>query len=79
MYQIREFIQRNPVRVAAVVSSIVALFLPVFAPDLPVDHAVVFVLAALGLGEYAQRVEDRKTDEAVHTNAALRKSFPRKK
>jgi hypothetical protein len=73
MYQIREFIERNPVRVAAVVSSIVALFLPVFAPDLPVDQAVIFVLAALGLGEYAQRVEDRKTDKA------LRKSPPRKK
>jgi hypothetical protein len=73
MYQIREFIERNPVRVAAVVSSIVALFLPVVAPDLPVDQAVIFVLAALGLGEYAQRVEDRKTDEA------LRKSPPRKK
>ena len=73
MYQIREFIERNPVRVAAVVSSIVALFLPVFAPDLPVDQAVIFVLAALGLGEYAQRIEDRKTDKA------LRKSPPRKK
>lgn len=64
MRKVREFVRRNPVRVAAVVSSVVALLLPMVAPDLPVDSAVVFVLAALGLGEYAQRVEDRKTLDA---------------
>ena len=67
MSKVRAFIRKNPVRVSAVVSSVVALLLPVVAPDLPVDSAVVFVLAALGLGEYAQRVEDRKTDEAYYT------------
>lgn len=62
--KIRAFIERNPVRVAAFVSSAVALFLPMIAPDMPVDQVVVFILAALGLGEFAQRVENRKTEQA---------------
>jgi len=71
--KITDFIRRNPVRVAAVVSSLVALLLPIVAPDLPVDQAVVFVLAALGFGEYAQRVEDKKTLEAWEQPAPRRK------
>lgn len=62
--KIRAFIRKHPARVAAVVSSIVALAVNVYAPELPVDQAVIFVLAALGLGEYAQRVENTKTQEA---------------
>lgn len=64
MSRINEFVRKNPVRIAAVVSSLVALIVPIISPDLPVDAAVVFVLAALGLGEYAQRVENRKTTDA---------------
>jgi len=71
--KITDFIRRNPVRVAAVVSSLVALLLPIVAPDLPVDQAVVFVLAALGFGEYAQRVEDKKMLEAWEQPAPRRK------
>lgn len=65
MRKIRAFIRKHPARVAAFVASAVALGINAFAPDLPVDQAVVFVLAALGLGEYAQRVENAKTDEAA--------------
>lgn len=63
--KIQAFIRKHPARVAAVVSSIVALAVNVYAPDLPVDQAVIFVLAALGLGEYAQRVENTKTAQAA--------------
>lgn len=66
MSAVREFVRRNPARVAAFVSSAVALIVSAVSPDMPVDQAVVFVLAALGLGEYAQRTEDRKTDAALH-------------
>lgn len=62
--KIRAFIRKHPARVAAFVASAVALAVNALAPDLPVDQAVVFVLAALGLGEYAQRVENNKTKEA---------------
>jgi hypothetical protein len=65
--KLREFVRENPARIAALVSSVVALVVTALLPDLPVDEAVVFVLAALGLGEYAQRVENAKTEEALHT------------
>lgn len=64
MSHIRKFIRKHPARVAAFVASAVALAMNALAPDLPVDQAVIFVLAALGLGEYAQRVENTKTQEA---------------
>lgn len=65
MKTIRRFIRKHPARVAAFVASAVALLMNAYAPDLPVDQAVIFVLAALGLGEYAQRVENAKTQEAA--------------
>lgn len=65
MKTLKAFIRKHPARVAAFVASAVALGVNAFAPDLPVDQAVVFVLAALGLGEYAQRVENAKTTEAA--------------
>lgn len=61
MSKVKRFIERNPVRVAACVSSLVAVALAVVNPEIPVDPAVVFVLSALGLGEYAQRKENSKT------------------
>lgn len=64
----KAFIHKNPARVAALVSSLVALIITSITPDLPVEQAVVFVLSALGLGEYAQRVENTKTEDALYTN-----------
>lgn len=64
MKKFKAFVQKHPARVAAVVSSVVALLVSALFPDLPVDNAVVFVLAALGLGEYAQRAENAKTEAA---------------
>ena len=67
MEKIKGFIYNNPVRVAAFVSSTVALVVAFFVPDIPVEPAVAFVLSALGLGEFAQRAENNKTDEALFT------------
>lgn len=64
----KEFIHRNPVRVAAFVSSLVALVVSAISPDLPVEQAVILVLSFLGLGEYAQRVENEKTLTALYTD-----------
>jgi hypothetical protein len=36
-------------------------------PDAPTEPAIAFVLSALGLGEFAQRAENNKTDEALFT------------
>ena len=67
MEKIKGFIYNNPVRVAAFVSSTVALVVAFVVPDVPVEPAVAFVLSALGLGEFAQRAENNKTDEALFT------------
>jgi hypothetical protein len=64
--RLKGFAHRNPVRVTAWISASVALLLTVLAPDLPVEPVVIFVLSSLGLGEYAQRVEDKKTVEALY-------------
>ena len=68
MEKLKAFAHKNPVRVAAFVSSTVALFVAALVPDMPTEAAVAFVLSALGLGEYAQRVEDKKTEEALYTD-----------
>jgi hypothetical protein len=66
--KIQSFIHRNPVRVAAFVSSTVALVVSLLLPDVPVEAAVAFVLSSLGLGEYAQRAENKKTEIALYTD-----------
>lgn len=65
MSRLKLFVERNPVRVAAWVSSTVAIVLAVVAPDVPVEPVTIFVLSSLGLGEYAQRVENAKTEAAL--------------
>jgi hypothetical protein len=67
MQKLKDFTYNNPVRVAAFVSSAVALLIALVVPDAPTEPAIAFVLSALGLGEYAQRAENRKTDEALFT------------
>jgi hypothetical protein len=66
--KIQSFIHRNPVRVAAFVSSTVALIVSIVLPEVPVEAAVAFVLSSLGLGEYAQRAENKKTEIALYTD-----------
>lgn len=68
MEKLKAFVHRNPARVAAFVSSAVALIVSAVSPDMPVEAAVAFVLSALGLGEYAQRVENQKTEIALYTD-----------
>ena len=67
MEKLKSFAHKNPARLAAFVSSTVALFMAAVLPDMPVEAAVAFVLSALGLGEYAQRVENEKTEVALYT------------
>ena len=67
MQKLKDFAYNNPVRVAAFVSSAVALIVSFVVPDVPTEPAIAFVLSALGLGEFAQRAENKKTDEALFT------------
>lgn len=68
MSKLKAFAHRNPARIAAFVSSAVALIVAALAPEMPTEAAVAFVLSALGLGEYAQRVENQKTEIALYTD-----------
>jgi hypothetical protein len=63
----KKFLKENPTRVAAFVSSAVALVVAFLFPEVPTEAAVAFVLSALGLGEFAQRAENKMWDEALHT------------
>lgn len=65
MRKVKAFIHNNPVRVAAFISSAIALIVAFVVPDVPTEPAIAFVLSALGLGEFAQRAEDKKTAEAL--------------
>lgn len=67
MMKLKTFLKENPTRVAAFVSSAVALVVAFAFPDVPTEAAVAFVLSALGLGEFAQRAENKMWDEALHT------------
>ena len=68
MEKIKSLVHRNPARVAAFVSSAVALIVSYVSPDIPVEQAVIFILSSLGLGEYAQRIENDKTEAALWTD-----------
>lgn len=68
MEKFKSFLHKNPARVAAFVSSAVALIVSALSPEMPTEAAVAFVLSALGLGEYAQRVENEKTTMALYTD-----------
>jgi hypothetical protein len=62
MERLRTFARNNPVRVQAFVTS--ALLLAASVWDVPAEALATFVLAALGLGEFTQRVENLKTAQA---------------
>lgn len=64
----KDLIRKHPVRITAFVSSAVALVVALVNPDLPAEQAIIFVLSVLGLGEYAQRIENEKTVDALYTD-----------
>jgi hypothetical protein len=63
----KTFVKENPTRIAAFVSASVALAVSFLFPEVPTEAAVAFVLSALGLGEFAQRQENKMWDEALAT------------
>lgn len=67
---LKAWIHRNPARIAAFVTSAVAVALSQLKSDLPADAVTILVLSALGLGEFAQRREDAKTAAALEMDPA---------
>lgn len=69
MMKFKEFLRDNPTRIAAFVSASVAIVVAFLFPEVPVEAATAFVLSALGLGEFAQRKENKLWEEAKATPA----------
>ncbi|MES9589950.1 hypothetical protein ABWK57_13975 [Streptomyces sp. NPDC094045] len=59
------FLRAHSVRIVAALAALVPLLVTLF-PDVDWYGLVPIVAALLGAGEVAQRVEDRKTREALH-------------
>lgn len=62
-----KFYFKNPAAVAAFVQTAVAL-VAVYVKDLPTETLTAFILAALGIGIHAQKVENSKTTAALFTD-----------
>lgn len=68
MKWLKNFVHKHPARVAAWVSSTVAIVATAVGTDIPLTVLTTFVLSSLGLGEFAQRVENGKTETALWTD-----------
>lgn len=61
----RAYIKRNPARVYAFCFALAAFAARLY-PSIPVEAVVVVFLAFLGIGNGVQRLEDKKTLEALY-------------
>ena len=66
------FIEKAPARWAAFVQAFVAL-VAVYVDGLPQEAIVALILAAAGLGEVAQKIEDSKTYDAFLVDPEVKK------
>ncbi|MGW2539305.1 hypothetical protein ACWC5I_00135 [Kitasatospora sp. NPDC001574] len=64
------FISTHAVRVVAAVAALVPLLMTWY-PHIPWEALVAAAAALLGVGEIAQRAEDRKTLAALHETSPL--------
>lgn len=65
MEKLRELVYRNPVRVQAFIMAGL-LLIASYVADFPTEIVATLIFAALGLGEYGQRIENVKTIDALH-------------
>jgi hypothetical protein len=72
---IKDFAKKNPARTYGYVVALGAYFAKT-VPAFPQDLFMLFIMGALGLGESVQRVEDKKTEEALYTEVP--KKTPKK-
>lgn len=65
--RIAKYTRRNPARISGYLSAIVLYFNKHF-PDFPIDIAIPSVMLIIGMGESAQKLEHKKTIEALYTH-----------
>lgn len=68
MKRLKDFLHRNPARVAAFVTATVTLVVAFVFPHMDPAPFVLIITTMLGLGEYAQRTENKKTEAALWTD-----------
>lgn len=73
---LKAFAHRNPARIAALITSLVAVLVAGLKSDLPADALAILILSSLGLGEFAQRTENKKTQDALETDPAELEDAP---
>lgn len=61
------YTKRNPAKIAGYISALILYFNKHF-PHLPIDIIIPSVMIMIGMGESAQKVEDKKTIEALYTS-----------
>jgi hypothetical protein len=61
------FGRKNPARIYTFASAM-AIYITKKVPGLPVESIIIVIAALFGLGESVQRVENKKTTEALMTN-----------
>ena len=59
-----EFGKRNPARIYTF-ASVIAIYVTKKVPGLPIESVIIVIAALFGLGEGVQRVENKKTKEAL--------------
>ena len=70
-------IEKAPARWAALIQALVAL-VAVYVDGLPVEAVTLLILAAAGLGEFAQKIEDSKTYDAFLVDPEIKKPRAKK-
>lgn len=65
-HRLAVYTTRNPARISGYISALVLYFNKHY-PQFPLDIIIPSVMIMIGMGEYAQRLENKKTVEALYT------------
>ena len=66
-HRIAVYTRKNPAKLAGYFSAVILYFNKHF-PHFPIDIAIPSIMLMIGMGESAQRIEDKKTIEALYTS-----------
>ena len=65
-HKIAIYTRKNPAKIAGYLSAVILYFNKHF-PHFPIDIAIPSIMLMIGMGESAQRIEHKKTIEALYT------------
>ena len=65
-YRLSNYVRKNPAKIAGYLSAIV-LYINKRIPGFPIDIIIPSIMLLIAMGEGAQKLEDRKTIEALYT------------